>query len=240
MNILGGLGSDFPASGHFVGLVGGAGVLMGGIVGCLIFPLIDRLLPLRYLYLAIGVVGSLFTLALILLPRTPTTFALALIGENVFQSVAIVASTAIAFETIGPSNPLAATNYCLMVRRSTSPIPTWWSWTAGDMLARSGRKLHHGAGVSLVACLLLVTLLVWGITAPQGGDLAASDAGELATAARDANAQPPVSLANSIPAREVLNTHLEQVTLTPVHHKPKFELLYIASPLTRRPPSTRN
>jgi MFS transporter, PAT family, beta-lactamase induction signal transducer AmpG len=115
VNILGGLGGDFHASTHFVGLVGGAGVLIAGIVGCLIFPLIDRALPIRYLYLAIGVVGSVFTLGLILLPHTPLTFALALIGENVFQSLAITASTAIAFDTVGRSNPLAATTYCLMI-----------------------------------------------------------------------------------------------------------------------------
>ena len=64
MNLLGGLGSDFRASTHFVGAVGGAGVLFAGIAGCLIFRLIDQLLPLRYLYLTIGVVGALFTLTL--------------------------------------------------------------------------------------------------------------------------------------------------------------------------------
>jgi len=114
-NLLGGLGADFHASTHFVGLVGGTGVLLGGVAGCLVFKLIQRLLPLRYLYLAIGIVGALFTLSLILLPRTPATFALALIGENVFQSVAITASTAIAFETVGRANPLAATTYGLMI-----------------------------------------------------------------------------------------------------------------------------
>ena len=114
-NLLGGLGADFHASTHFVGLVGGAGVLLGGVAGCLVFKLIDRLLPLRYLYLAVGIVGALFTLCLILLPRTPATFALALIGENVFQSVAITTSTAITFETVGRANPLAATTYALMI-----------------------------------------------------------------------------------------------------------------------------
>ena len=57
-------------------------MVFGGIAGCLVFPLIDRLLPLRFLFLSIGLVGALFTLSLILLPRTPATFALALIGEN--------------------------------------------------------------------------------------------------------------------------------------------------------------
>jgi len=114
-NLLGGLGADFHASTRFVGLVGGAGVLAGGVAGCLVFPLIDRLLPLRYLYLAIGMVGAAFTLSLILLPHTPSTFALALIGENVFQSVAITASTAITYQTVGRGNALAATTYALMI-----------------------------------------------------------------------------------------------------------------------------
>jgi len=131
-------------------------------VGCLIFPLIDRLLPLRYLYLAIGMVGAMFTLTLILLPRTPTTFALALIGENVFQSASIVASTAIAFETIGRSNPLAATTYCLMVSAFNIAntymlvVDGWgyaWHGVAGTYAT--------DASVSLVASLLLATLLIW-------------------------------------------------------------------------------
>ncbi len=70
-NFLGGIGDDFHASPHFVSLVGGGGVVLGGTAGCLLFRLIDRLLPLRFLYLAVGVTGSLFTLLLILLPRSP-------------------------------------------------------------------------------------------------------------------------------------------------------------------------
>jgi len=162
VNLLGGLGSDFHASTHFVGLVGGAGVMVGGIVGCLIFPLIDRLLPLRYLYLAIGIVGSIFTLALILLPHTPATFAVALIGENVFQSAAIVASTAIAFETIGLDNPLAATTYCLMI--SAFNIANTYMLVVDGW----GYSQHGVAGsyatdacVSVIACLLLAASLGW-------------------------------------------------------------------------------
>jgi MFS transporter, PAT family, beta-lactamase induction signal transducer AmpG len=161
VNLLGGLGGDFHASTHFVGLVGGGGVLIGGIAGCLVFPLIDRLLPLRYLYLGIGMVGALFTLMLILLPRTPATFAMALIGENVFQSAAIVASTAIAFETVGRGNPLAATTYCLMISAFNIAntymliVDGWgyaWHGVAGSYAM--------DASVSLIASLLLAALLI--------------------------------------------------------------------------------
>lgn len=160
VNLLGGLGSDFRASAHFVGAVGGAGVLFAGIAGCLVFPLIDRLLPLRYLYIAIGVVGALFTLALLLLPRTPLAFAAALIGENLFQSAAITTSIAIAFETIGHRNPLAATTFSVIV--SVLNIPnTYMVVVDGWGYARRGvdGALLVDAGAGLAACGLLTVLL---------------------------------------------------------------------------------
>jgi MFS transporter, PAT family, beta-lactamase induction signal transducer AmpG len=159
-NLIGGLGSEFHTSAHFVGAVGGAGVLFAGIAGCLVFPLINRLLPLRYLYLTIGVVGALFTLSLILLPRTPLAFAIALIGQNVFQSAAITTSIAIAFETIGHRNPLAATTFSVMV--SVLNIPnTYMVIVDGRGYAWRGVEgsFLFDAGTSLVACGLLALLL---------------------------------------------------------------------------------
>jgi PAT family beta-lactamase induction signal transducer AmpG len=160
-NFLAGLGNDFHASGHFVGLVGGTGVLLGGIAGCFIFPLIDRLLPLRFLYLCVGAVGSIFTLALILLPHTPAAFAVALIGENVFQALVITVMIAIAFETIGRSNPLAATTYSLLISASNVPI-TYMLFIDSAGYAYHGVSGSYAAdaGVSLIACLILAALLI--------------------------------------------------------------------------------
>jgi MFS transporter, PAT family, beta-lactamase induction signal transducer AmpG len=159
-NFLAGVGHDFHASPGFVGLVGGGGVLLGGTAGCFVFPMIDRLLPLRSLYLSIGVVGALFTLGLILVPHTPTAFAIALIGQNVFQALAFTASTAIQFDAIGRHNPLSATAWCLMVSAYNLPISymlfvdgAGYSWRGV-----SGSFLADGA-VSLFACLLLATYL---------------------------------------------------------------------------------
>ena len=161
VNLLGGLGSDFHASPHFVGAVGGAGVVVAGIAGCLFFRLIDRLLPLRYLYLSIGVVGVVFTLALTLLPRTPLSFAIALIGENVFQSAALTTSIAIAFDTIGERNPLAATSFCLMI--SVLNIPnTYMVVVDGLGYARHGvaGSFVVDAVASIVACALMFIVLL--------------------------------------------------------------------------------
>ena len=121
-NFLGGRGGDFHASPGFVGLVGGVGVTIGGIVGCLIFPLFGRLVPLRPLYLAVGLVGAVCTLGFILLPRTPASYAVVLIGENLFQSLAITTSVAIIFEIIGRNNPLASTTFCFIGSAYGVPI----------------------------------------------------------------------------------------------------------------------
>jgi MFS transporter, PAT family, beta-lactamase induction signal transducer AmpG len=161
VNVLAGVGSNFHASLGFVGMVGGTGVLVAGIAGCLMFRLIDRLLPLRYLYLSIGIVGALFTLALMLLPMTPLAFAVALIGENIFQSAAITTAIAISFDTIGQRNPLAATTFCLMVSVLNIPntymviVDGWgyvWRGIDGSLIV--------DACASLATCLLLTILLL--------------------------------------------------------------------------------
>jgi PAT family beta-lactamase induction signal transducer AmpG len=160
-NFLSGLGEDFHASGHFVSLIGGLGILVGGVGGGLLFRAIDRLLPLRYLYLVIGIIGSIFTLALILLPRTPTVFAVAFIGENVFQGLAITTSIAIAFETIGPRNPLAATVYCLLTSAFNIPI-TYMLFIDGWGYAQQGVAGSFAADAcfGIVASVLLGALLL--------------------------------------------------------------------------------
>jgi PAT family beta-lactamase induction signal transducer AmpG len=160
-NFLSGLGNDFHASPHFVGLAGGVGVLFGGLCGCLIFPYIDKWLPLRFLYLAIGIAGSLFTLALMLLPLQPAAFATALIGENFFQALAITASTAVAFETIGRANPLAATTFCLVISAYNIPI-SYMLFVDGAGYASGGVAGSYAAdaGISIIAGILLGGLLI--------------------------------------------------------------------------------
>ncbi len=169
-NILGGVGGDFHASMRLVSIAGGAGVAIAGIVGSLVYPFFARRLALRPLYLAIGAVGALFTLSLLLLPRTPAVFALSLLGENIFQSLAITGSFAIAFETIGQNNPLAATTFSVLAAAFNLPIIYMavvdgraysWHGLAGSYIA--------DAGLGLLACALLALLLRWARGAANSG-----------------------------------------------------------------------
>lgn len=159
-NFLGGRGSDFHASPGFVGLIGGAGVTLGGIAGCLIFPALSRLMPLRPFYLAVGVAGAICTLSLIPLPRVPASFAIVLIAENLFQCLAITACTAITFETIGQNNPLASTTFCFLGSAYGVPI-SYMLYIDAFGFARGGMSgaLAIDAVIGIVASALLGAML---------------------------------------------------------------------------------
>jgi PAT family beta-lactamase induction signal transducer AmpG len=161
-NFLGGRGEDFNASPGFVGLVGGIGVAAGGIIGCLIFPALSRLMPLRPLYLTVGVVGALFTLALILLPRTSASYAIILITENFFQSLAVTISMGIIFETIGRNNPLASTTFCFIGSAYGVPI-SYMLYVDAFGFSRGGiaGSLAIDAITGILASVLLGAMLLW-------------------------------------------------------------------------------
>ena len=159
-NVLGGLGGDFHASAGVISLAGGTGAILAGIAGSLTLPRLAKHAPLRPLYLGIGVVGSLFTLSLLLLPHAPWTFVTAILGENVFQSLGITCSFAIAFEPIGADNPLAATIFAVLSAAGNFPIDYMvavdgrayaWHGLSGSLIA--------DAGLGIASCLLLVALL---------------------------------------------------------------------------------
>jgi PAT family beta-lactamase induction signal transducer AmpG len=161
-NFLGGRGSDFHASPGFVGLVGGVGVAAGGIVGCLVFRPLSRLMPLRPLYLAVGIVGALCTLALILLPHVPVSYAIILITENLFQSLAITTSIAVTLETIGRDNPLASTTFCFIASAYGVPI-SYMLYVDAFGYARGGisGSLASDAVAGIIACVMLGSMLLW-------------------------------------------------------------------------------
>ena len=167
-NVLGGTGSDFSASERTVSLFAGVGSSVAGIVGSfLLFPLARRF-PLRPVYLAVGIVGAIFTLSLLALPCTPWTFGIAITGENLFQALAFATGNAIVFEVIGPNNPFAATLFSLLLAATNLPI-TYMQFIDGrgyDWNGLAGSFVTD-AGISITACLFLGWMLArWPVTSP--------------------------------------------------------------------------
>ena len=155
-NMLGGLGSDFSASPRMVSLAGGVGAVVPGVLGCLLFPLLAKRMPLRLLYLANGTLGGLFTLSLLALPHAPWTFALALLGQFLFQAISYTGTVALSFEAIGQNNPLAATTFTFLIAATNVPV--------AYMLYLDGRAYSFGgvrgsfaadALISIVVCVLI-------------------------------------------------------------------------------------
>lgn len=159
-NMVAGFGADFSVSPRIVGLIGGAGVTLAGVVGSLMLPPLARRMPLRILYLWIGIGGSVFTMLMLLLPHVPSTFALLVLGENAVQACAIACSLGITFETIGQQNPLAATNYAVLNAAYNVPI-TYMLLVDGSGYERWGvaGALAVDAAAGLVACLALVLII---------------------------------------------------------------------------------
>jgi PAT family beta-lactamase induction signal transducer AmpG len=159
-NLLGGLGADFHASAEAISIAGGIGTFVPGIIVCALFPIVARRVPLRAFYLANGMVGSIFTLSLIVLPHMTGTFALALFGEFLFQAVSFSVQIGIVFEAIGPDNPLAATTFSFLTAATNIPI-TYMMPADGHVYSTHGitGSFTVDASVCIGACLLAWWLL---------------------------------------------------------------------------------
>jgi PAT family beta-lactamase induction signal transducer AmpG len=159
-NTLGGLGRDYAASEQFVALMGGAGVIVAGVFGSLIVPLLAKRASPLPLYVGIGAVGGAFTLSLIVLPHDPAVYMLAMVGQNVFQSAAFATAQFVMFRLMGKDNPFAATQYALMLAAQGLPL-SYMQVLDGHAYGRGGlfgMYLTDG-GLGLIACAALAVLL---------------------------------------------------------------------------------
>ena len=158
-NMLGGLGRDFDASERLVSIIAGTGATIAGVVGSLLVPLLLRRVRPRPLYLLIGSIGASFTLTLIGMRPSPVIFALAMLGENLFQSAAFAVEYTINLDSIGPNNPFAATQFALIRASSSFPIAYMQAFD-GQVYGVGGMAgaLLADGGVTLAACCLLALL----------------------------------------------------------------------------------
>jgi PAT family beta-lactamase induction signal transducer AmpG len=159
-NTLSGFGGDFHISDEMIGLIGGAGVVSAGVAGSFLVPPLTRFAPPIWLYLLVGGVGAVFTIGLTLIPHSPASFGVAMLGENIFQSAAFVVSNIIMLRTIGHENPLAATQFGLLNGVQMIPL-TYMQMIDGHAYGLGGvnASLLADALVSGAACILLGGML---------------------------------------------------------------------------------
>ena len=163
-NLIGGLGRDFHTPETMVGFIGGVGVSVAGIIGSLLMPPLAKRIEPRALYLIVGMVGAAFTVALIGVGRSPATYAITSLGENIFQAAAFSVSYAITLRTIGHENPLAATQFGLLTAAGSLPLAYMQAIDGhfyGFLGGVNGSFLADAA-VSAAGCVVL-GLLFWGL-----------------------------------------------------------------------------
>jgi PAT family beta-lactamase induction signal transducer AmpG len=159
-NILSGLGADFHTSESTVSLFNGAGVTFAGVVACLLGERLCTWLPLRRLYLGVGIAGGLFTLLLLRMPHSPMGFGTATLGENAFQAIAFTVGGVISMRTVGHDNPLAATEMSIFTAALNLPL-VYMQFIDSRAYTRHGLAgaFTADAGISMVVCALLLGLL---------------------------------------------------------------------------------
>jgi PAT family beta-lactamase induction signal transducer AmpG len=160
-NIMGGVGRDFHVSESFVGLISGVGVTLAGVFGSLMIPVLSRGVAPRPLYLLVGGAGAVFSAALVLAPHIPATFALAVIGENIFQAASFSVQNLIILRTIGQNNPLAATQFGVLNAAGSLPL-SYMQYADGQGygVGGIGGAYLADALISGGACAALALMLV--------------------------------------------------------------------------------
>lgn len=163
VNIVGALGKEYQASETTVGLAGGLCTIAAAVIGSLLAPVLARRVPLLPLYLLIGICGAAFTLLLIALPRLPFIYVGAVLGENIFASAANATAAAIIFGTIGKGNPLAATQFSILMAATFLP-QTYMQAVDGLAFGAHGLTgmLGADAGLSVISCTVFA--LLWSRT----------------------------------------------------------------------------
>jgi PAT family beta-lactamase induction signal transducer AmpG len=159
-NSLSGFAGEFHTGEALAGLIGGGGVCIAGVVGSLLAPRLGAGLSPRSLYIVVGLVGAAFSLLLIVLPRTPTLYGVALLGENIFQAAAFAVSNVISLNSLGEDNPLAATQFGLLFASSALPL-TYMQIIDGAAFTAHGLNggLFADAALTAASCLVLALIL---------------------------------------------------------------------------------
>lgn len=160
-NTLGGLGGDYGASENLVAISAGAGMIVGGVAGGLLVPVLSRRVALIVVYLGIGVIGGLSTLSLLVLAHKPAVFTIALVDQMFWQAAAISAGNGLMLSSIGKNNPLASTQFAVLTAATSAPI-MYMQWVDGHAYGARGLNglFSVDGGADLLACAVMTALLV--------------------------------------------------------------------------------
>jgi PAT family beta-lactamase induction signal transducer AmpG len=122
-------------------------------------PVIERFVAPRNLYLWVGLIGAIGSALIIALPRIPLSYGIAAMHESIFQAAAFSVCYAIILRTIGPDDPLAATQFSLLSSAFCLPLTYMQVIDAqGYALGGVSGAFLMDATISGAACLALLAI----------------------------------------------------------------------------------
>jgi MFS family permease len=161
-NLFSGLGRDFGSGDTQVAWITGAGVAIACTLGSLVGGWMCDRMDRRMLFVGTGVVSAAATLGMAFGPRVGWVFATGVLAYNVLAGVNYAAASAVAFEIMGLNNPLAATQYAMLMASCNVAIE-FAVWADGRGYHRWGATgmLCTDAALGLGCGTLMMTVLAW-------------------------------------------------------------------------------
>ena len=159
-NFFGGLGQDFHASENAVTWIVGFGnaitCSLGAAIGGWLCNRFDR----RILFVLTGVVAATATLGMAFGARTATVFFAGVTLYNFLAGINYAAASAVAFDIMGIDNPLAATQYAMLMAACNVAISTViWGDSRGYKSHGVKGALIADAAFSLITGAIMIPII---------------------------------------------------------------------------------
>jgi PAT family beta-lactamase induction signal transducer AmpG len=160
-NLFSGLGREYAANDTLVAWITGAGVAIACSAGALLGGWMCNRWDRRMLVVGPGILSAVATLGMAFGPRTWWVFLGGVLLYNVLAGINYAAVSAVAFEIMGINNPLAASQYAMMMASCNVAIE-FALWADGRGYHRGGAvtMLCTDAALSLVCGPILILVLL--------------------------------------------------------------------------------
>ncbi len=163
-NLFGNLGRDFHASDAAVTWIGGLGNAVMCSAGAFLGGWLCNRMDRRALFVGTGVVAAAATLGMAFGVKTTAVFFAGVTVYNLLAGVNYAAASAVAFDIMGKDNPLAVTQYAMLMAACNVAISTVL-WGDGRAYKAHGARgaLAMDAAFSLVTgAVMLGVIAKWG------------------------------------------------------------------------------
>ena len=159
-NLFSGLGRDFHASDNQVTWIVGIGNAITCSLGAFLGGWLCNRMDRRILFVLTGVVAATATLGMAFGARTATVFLAGVTLYNMLAGVNYAAASAVAFDIMGIQNPLAATQYAMLMAACNVAISTvLWGDSRGYRAHGAKGALIADAAFSLITGTIMLAVI---------------------------------------------------------------------------------